>query len=445
MHITDIYIDITRGLNHPTKQFKMKIFVSFAVITALLAGTSCSEQEIITEIPAGPDQSELALGVSTGVKATKSIVEGEAIKYLKNKYTDQPGMGIVVMNSEGTDFYGKKDPTLAKSHVWFIGDEKGENWQSISALGTTFATAVTKVFPLNDEVGTVYAYYPKAADDKLSGTTADALELEVPLLAADTIKFTNGVTNAELKFNTKDTSWTSNSTTLQKVLVAAGKEVDYLYSEENEGRYVNSGRAGEGVDAGVAQGNADNVNPGREIKLSMLHGLSMISFRVYNDGSLPGAGKLTKIAIRNAADKTTFISTPSTMNLSTGVITTSGNLTGDSIRRVITGYTIPKEVKSPEEKSDTTFIKTATITGPKVARKISMLVYPIASIPENEIEVMLTIDGVDYPVLLPVAEAPEWKAGWNYLYTVCASERRLTVTEVKVTDWENADGGNIDL
>lgn len=398
-------------------------------------------------MPVGPGNEgngEVAtLGISTGVKAsTKAIVEGMMLSYKAADYVTQPGLGIVMLNSDGSGFYGAKpaDQTLEKNHIWFMGDQNGENWKSISALGSSFGGATTKGFTLLDAVGTVYAYYPKAADEKLSGETVDDLALTVPLQTAGTITFDDKVTNADMKFSG---SWSKNSTALIKAIISHPDETDYLYAYNTE-RYVNSGRAG----TGEPQGNGDDTNPGREIALTMNHALSMVSFRVYNDGSLTGDGLLTKVKIRNVETKTAFMAgVTSTMSLNTGVITPVSSK--DSVVRTIVNYTIPCQIASGETETMFKFIPagtgTSAVTGPKVARKMSMLVYPIDEIPEGELEVVFTIDGKEYPVTLPNTDVSSWVAGENQLYTVCASERKLTITSVEVTEWADGTGGDIEL
>lgn len=423
----------------------MRTFVTCAALTALLAATGCSEHEILPVGPGNEGNGEVAtLGISTGVKTTsKAIVEGAMLSYKVADYVNQPGLGIVMLNSDGSGFYGAKpaDQELEKNHIWFMGDQNGENWKSISALGSSFGGATTKGFTLLDAVGTVYAYYPKAADEKLSGETVDDLALTVPLQTAGTITFDDKVTNADMKFSG---SWSKNSTALIKAIISYPDETDYLYAYNTE-RYVNSGRVG----TGEPQGNGDDINPGREIALTMNHALSMVSFRVYNDGSLAGDGKLTKVTIGNVTDKEAFMTGTSVMNLGTGAITTSGNATADKITRTIVNYTIPCQIASGETETMFKFIPagtgTSAVTGPKVARKMSMLVYPIDEIPEGELEVVFTIDGKEYPVTLPNTDVSSWVAGENQLYTVCASERKLTITSVEVTEWADGTGGDIEL
>ncbi|MEG2067688.1 MAG: fimbrillin family protein [Tannerellaceae bacterium] len=411
----------------------MKTFVTGLAIVACTVVAGCSQQEIPTPIE---KVSDVSLGISAKVSSTqtKAVVEGGAIAYAVKDYASQPGMGVVVLNGAGDGFY-KTD--LAGSHIWFMGDDKGQTWKSISALGTNFAGATEASYELTDAIGTVYAYYPKQA--VVTGSTAAALACEAPLKSTGTITVSADETNAEMKFGAN--GWKANTADAIKKVLAAPEEVDYLYAS-NTGRNVNSGCVG----GGTSEGNAGTTNPGRVITLEMKHALTKVSFLVYNDGTLPGAGSLTAIEIRNVSGKTAFVAPASgaTMKLANGAIVATG-ATGDKITRTITGYTVPKKIGTGGTEDQYNFKETTTVTGPAVARKVSLLVYPLTTIPANEIEVVFTIDGSAYAVNLPNTTAAAWVAGNNYLYTVRASERKLSVTGVSVTDWVTTPGGNIDL
>ena len=404
----------------------MKQLVSLAAMAVLLVPAGCTQHEIFVD---GYEEGEATvLGISTGVQTTetKSVVGGDMITYTKADYvSDALGLGVVILNEAGSAAYSGN---IADDHVWFMGDEKGENWKSISEKGADFASATTAPYTLSDAVGTVYAYYPKT--DAVTGSSANALTIPAPLQKTGTITIDNDVTNADLRFD--GSFWATNSSTNKKKIISAPTETDYLYAD-NKTRTVSNGR-GDG-------------SPQRSINLTMAHALTMISFRLYNDGTLPGAGNLTQIEIKNADAKTLIKTTDgATMKLADGTIAGLTNNTSDKLTRTINGYTIPKEIKQGEVESATTYIVNgAQVTGPKVARKVSVLTYPIARISDKEIEVVFTIDGTAYTVSLPVTDVWAWQAGTNYVYTVCASQRKLEVTSVSVAEWSEEPAGNIEL
>ena len=403
----------------------MKQLVLLAALAALLSATGCTQQEVFTGD--GGENEPAVLGISTGVLSaeTKSVVGGEMITYTKADYSaDALGLGVVILNEEGSATYSEGG--ISADHIWFMGDEKGENWKSISNKGESFAAATAAPYSLSDAVGTVYAYYPKTS--AVTGTTSSALAIPAPLQKTGTITLSDDVTNADLRFD--GSSWTQNASASKKKIVCAPVETDYLYAN-NSNRKVSNGRT--------------QSSPGRSIDLTMAHALTMVSFRLYNDGTLPGEGKLTQIKLKNADSKTLIKTTDgATMKLADGTIAGLSTNTSDNLTRTVSGYTIPKEIKLGNP-SATTYIVSAQVTGPKVARKISILTYPLTNIPENEIEVVFTIDDQDYTVSLPVTDVWAWQAGTNYVYTVCASQRKLEVTSVSVAEWNEEPGGNIEL
>lgn len=407
----------------------MKQLLSLAAIAAMLSATGCTQQEILVE--EGENGEPATLGISTGVLTTntKSVVGGDAITYIKANYASEAlGLGVVVLNEAGNALYSGGD--ISADHVWFMGDEKGENWKSISAKGDNFVSATAAPYTLNEAVGTVYAYYPKTST--VTGTSSSALTVPAPLQTSGTIAIDAGVSNADLRFDSSTSNWVANTPTANKKKIICAPDVtDYLYAN-NSNRKVSDGRA-----AG---------SPGRSIDLVMVHALTMVSFRLYNDGTLPGNGDLTKIVLQNATGKTLLKTTSgATMKLADGEITNLSDNTSDKLTRTISGYTIPKEIKAGETQTSTTYIKTATVTGPKVARKISILAYPISTFTEDDIEAVFTIDGKEYPVKIPVSEVNAWTAGSNTVYSVCASQRKLEVTSVSVIPWDEIEGGNIDI
>lgn len=422
---------------------------SLAALAALLTVASCSENETIP----GPDTDVtggVALGVTTGVlnTHTRAVVEGAAITYTESDYaTAAKGVGIAILNADGTDQYEANNIVeYAKgTPVWFMGDAQGKNWKAISALGATFAGATAKPYYLTESVGTVYAYYPYTAT--VTGSKKEDLSIGCSIQKTAVVTINGGtVNNADMTWDTGTSKWVSNTAAkgTSGRVIANADETDYLFFDGTE-RYVNNGRAALTEPAG----NGDATNPGYTITLNMAHALTMVSFRVYNDGTLDGAGLFTKFEIKNASGKTALQTTGSAaMKLTDGTITgLNAGSASDAISRTIAGYTIPKEIKSGDEDADHYIVQgtgTSAVTGAKVCRKVSALLYPVAAIQEGDLLAVLTIDGKEYTVNIP-ADAGSWAAGSNYLYTVRASRRALDITEVTVTPWATEAGGDIDI
>lgn len=426
---------------------QMKFLAAFA---ALLTIASCSENETIP----GPDVDPtggVALGVTTGVLNThsKAVVEGAAILYTEGDYkTAAKGLGVTILNSDGTDQYEANNNTeyTKGTPVWFMGDALGKSWKAISAIGETFAGATVKPYYLTENVGTVYAYYPYTAT--VTGSTKEALAISSPIQKTASIAIIGStVNNADMTWDTGTSKWVSNTAAKGTAgrVIANADETDYLFFDGTE-RYVNNGRAALTEPAG----NGDATNPGYSISLNMAHALTMVSFRIYNDGTLDGAGLFTKFEIKNATGKTSLQTTgTAVMKLADGAISgLSAGSASDAISRTITGYTIPKEIKTGgTEDADHYIVQgtgTTAITGAKVCKKVSALIYPVAAIQEGDLLAVLTIDGKEYTVNIP-ADAGSWAAGSNYLYTIRASRRALDITEVTVTPWATEAGGDIDI
>ena len=436
---------------------KMKtITTKWAMLIALVTAVSCTETETRIDPEPGGSNGQVALGINPNLKVdaglkstTKAVVSGSAITY--TEYNDAPGLGVVVTNSDATGWYS---PDVASSgytghHVWYIGDAKGENWISIENKGNNFDSKNEKPYYLTETVGKVYAYYPydENALGSLSNISGEgSLKIPVSVLASGDI---DAATNNANKY-WNNTTWAPNNTNRAINLSDTG-EKDYLYfAAEGGGRYVNNGRAKNQTPFDPEQGpkNTDADNPGYLINLDMKHAMAMVSFRVYDGGNLSSNDvKFTKFVIKNHdGSSNNYIRTGNgKMALSDGTI--SDNTTTGTLSRNITNYILMKQIKEGEQ-SDKAFIENkSTVNGQLVSKKVSTMVYPVASFGENEIDVVITLQegvntAVEYTVTLP---AHEWTAGTNCIYTFSAGRNKLTVMDVTVEDWVEDEQPDISL
>lgn len=436
---------------------KMKtITTKWAMLIALVTAVSCTETETRIDPEPGGSNGQVALGINPNLKVdaglkstTKAVVSGSAITY--TEYNDAPGLGVVVTNSDATGWYS---PDVASSgytghHVWYIGDAKGENWISIENKGNNFDSKNEKPYYLTETVGKVYAYYPydENALGSLSNISGEgSLKIPVSVLASGDI---DAATNNANKY-WNNTTWAPNNTNRAINLSDTG-EKDYLYfAAEGGGRYVNNGRAKNQTPFDPEQGpnNSDANNPGYLINLDMKHAMAMVSFRVYDGGNLSSNDvKFTKFVIKNHdGSSNNYIRTGNgKMALSDGTI--SDNTTTGTLSRNITNYILMKQIKEGEQ-SDKAFIENkSTVNGQLVSKKVSTMVYPVASFGENEIDVVITLQegvntAVEYTVTLP---AHEWTAGTNCIYTFSAGRNKLTVMDVTVEDWVEDEQPDISL
>lgn len=435
-----------------------------AMTVALLTMVSCSESE--TEILTNPggNGDQVALGVSPNLKVaagakagTKAVVDGEAITYVTTNYPSAdhaPGLGVLVTNSGATGWYSPDGQGYTGHHVWYMGDNAGANWKSILIKENTFAATNEVPYYLTSTVGRVYAYYPynSTLGTSLTNITQESdLVIPVEVLTSGTIVATTN--NAKKYWNTN--TW-SNVLAANKVNLSLDTEKDYLYFEPGTaGRYVNNGRTA-GETPVKPEDDADNTNatnPGYKINLSMHHALAMVSFRVYDGGSLSSNNvDLTKIQIKNSDGSTAnpFKTGNGSMSLVDGSIT--GSLTAGSIERNITGYTLMRQIPAGGAESNQTFIAAGTgtnaINGKTVSKTVSAIIYPISpAFGDDDIEVVITLKegnnpAVDYPVILP---GNAWEANNNYIYTLSAGRNKLTVMDVSVEAWVDQEQDEIPL
>ena len=441
------------------KRTKRKtITTKWAMLIALVTALSCTETETGIEPEPGGGDGQVALGINPNLKVeagtkavTKSVVSGSAITY--TDYKDAPGLGVVVTNSDATGWYSPDASSSGYTghHVWYIGDTKGTNWISIENKGSSYDPKNEKPYYLTETVGKVYAYYPfdnDALNNLLSISGEGSLKIPVSVSASGNIDAATN--NANKIWSNGNSSW-GNNTANKAINLSDAGEKDYLYfAAEEGGRNVNNGRAKVGTPFDPEQGpkNTDTQNPGYLINLDMKHAMAMVSFRVYDGGNLSSNDvKFTKFVIKNHdSSPNNYIKTgEGKMSLSDGTI--SENTTTGTLTRNITNYILMKQIKDGEQ-SDKAFIENkSTVNGQLVSKKVSIMVYPVASFGENEIDVVITLQEssntpVEYTVTLP---AHEWIAGTNCIYTFSAGRNKLTVMDVTVTDWEEDEQEDIPL
>lgn len=262
-------------------------------------------------------------------------------------------------------------------------DAKSNNYAVYTLSGGTWSNgAADKIF-LTNAPATIYAYYP-------STIKYNALAIPVTLVESGDITAQDNASDGT-------------------PIAAVAAEVDCMYatSVRNVTNKANSA-----------------------ITLSMNHALSMVTFRVYKDANYKGAGKLTKIVMKDINDTGTTLSkgTSPNMNITTGVITPGDAVDATFTRTIAGGYTLVN-----------------TAAGSK---QFSILVLPITtSIGSNNIKTTFTIDGAEYSVNLtpPSANEGAWPAGKNHLYTVKLSGTELSISSVSIAKWVGVTGGNLEI
>ena len=430
-------------------------FMMGMMSVALLTAVSCSQTETDFN-PAGEgSDSSVALGVSATMKMgneTKAVVDYKKITYPIGNYADAwcaPGLGVVLTNAAGTNWYDDKLSVYGGNHIWFMGDANGENWISKKGVKGAAYDENKMDYNLSVEVGQVYAYYPynASATFPAGGAGQDFLTtaLTIPVAVKATGEIDAANNNADKIWG--GAAWTDKASD-HLVTLADLTEKDYLFFDGVAGRYVNNGHAG---NAASANDNTDATNPGYSINLKMQHALSMVSFRVYDGGNLGTAGKVKLTKFKIADNGGSFVNTTAgTMQIADGTLalgSTDGNMT---IERTVSNYTLVQQIPSGTE-TENTFIEQSGVTGGGVSKIVSAIVYPTDFSAGGSLKLTVTLTdtskgtpgtSTDYSVTIP---ARNWEKNQNYLYTLSAGRNKLNIVSVDVQEWTVVNAGELPL
>lgn len=377
--------------------------INLLLLSALLT-TACSNEETPepTINPAN-DPEAVELGITAGVALTKSAISGWSTN-------DQ-----IAIFATGDDY------TSAK-----------KNDHAIYTYNTNWSNSGNDKIYLTHKTATIYGYYPSSLT-KPSSTTDPVVAINVfeggddddnakyPALAS--------LDNADKVWST---SWVTNADA-SKLITAPG-EVDYMWAED----------ANNASSQATASNGKEDSNVDESVSLNMKHALSMVSFRIYNDGTYTGSSKLTKIVLKNSSTTVLSKGNNPTMSLKNGAITENTS-TAATYTRTFTdtdGYAIPTKGENKATTED---------NAKEAAKKFSIMVLPDGNskFDKTKVQVEFTIDGATYPIALadPTESGDEgkWIAGKNYLYTVKLSGKELTITSVSVAQWTSATGSDLNV
>lgn len=375
-----------------------------------MAGCS-NEEDPVTPI----DDTKVELGITAGVALTKSAIDGGEQK-------DATGgnlMGALAVYAKD-----KEATTSYSTNNYALYTRNNETWSATVVSGET-----PKIF-LTSDVATIYAYHPAYTPDATNHnmqTTGDPLKMTGTLgtdAKIDVSVFEGGTSPANQKTNSTITVPADYNATAGKILSAPG-EVDYMWAEKTSN--TDKFEASNGKTGGTTS----------SVALNMKHALSMVSFRVYNDGNYAKTGLLSKIELKNESNTVLSKGTSPTMDIASGSIT-AGVEAAATYTRIIAnhdnsnGYTLPKQGVAPNAGTD---------AAKDAAAVFSILVLPDASaVAKNKIQVTFTIDGESFVVTLATdGTSLQWERGKNYLYTAKLSGKSLTLSSVTVEAWNKVD------
>lgn len=390
---------------------QMNLKTTFMLLAAL-AATSCSNESDPTLTPnTNPDAVEL--GITAGVELTKSAING-GVQTGDDVSTTMKHIAVYAI---GTDYTG------ALNNNYAIYTRNGSAWTN---------DGESKIY-LTNAKATIYAYHPAYSPDGVTGAMGTTAALEVTGFDdASTIPVTVfpggdndesiipiGVNNADKVYNG---SWQDNVNDKGLIASAPG-EVDYMWADPVQDKYNGKTTTKAGENTAV---------------LSMKHAMSMVSFRVYNDGTYKGAGSLTKIVLSNETGEVLTKGTAPIMKIADGTITL-GNAVGVKYTRKIgtDGFALFK-VGGTNVTTDS--------QAKEASPKFSILVMPEAvATNKKTVKASFVIDDATYDVKLPDADS-QWKQGENNLYTVKLSGTGLAISSVTVEAWTPGEGGgNLDI
>ena len=191
-----------------------------------------------------------------------------------------------------------------------------------------------------------------------------------------------------------------------------------------------------------------STSPDASVSLNMRHGLAMVSFRIYNDGTYHGAGSLTGIKLSNVLSSDVALSkgTNPTMSLKDGTITPNTPVDVPYYRFIEGGYPLIK-VGTPAS----TTVATTEADAKNASKKFSFLVLPDPAaadgVDKHKIQVTFTIDNTDYTVPLAgtTDTSTKWLVGTNNLYSVKLSGQELTISSVTVQAWSSGNDTSLDV
>lgn len=399
-----------------------KLHITYLLLAAL-AVAGCSNENDPSINPADqPDAVEL--GIIAGVALTKSAINSGSQTGADANTT----MKYVAVYAVGTG--SSYTSSNSNNYALYTRTSNAATWTNEGS---------SKIM-LTSEKATVYAYHPAYQPDATTKAMATTTPLTVTNFAdtstipisvfegadsGDDSTIPADVNNADKSLS--GSTWEAN-TNKGKIASAAG-EVDYMWATLVPNKSNGKGTTGT-TDATAKQA-----------ALEMNHAMSMVSFRIYNDGTYKNTGKLTKIALSNKSGNVLTKGTTPTMKVADGTVNpgTADAAAKATYKRLIgtSGFTLKKNgdanISTDAQAKD-------------ASPKFSILVMPETTASNKQtIEAAFTIDDAVYTVALPNDGTSKWEKGNNYLYTVKLSGTALEITSVTVQAWTDKDGSTGEL
>jgi hypothetical protein len=385
---------------------------------------ACSNEDNIPSILPSNQPDAVELGITAGVTLTKSVINsGTQADASKD---DVMKSVAVYARLKGTVVSGEDPYTNAKSNNYAL--------YTYSTTGTAGWKSGDKKIYLTSEVAKIYAYYPAyqpGTNQELATTTAlvlsDNTATDNSTIPVTVFAGTTDDAHRDYPSTLIDNSETTN-TNKAKINSAKG-EIDYMWADQgsSETNWI------------TASNTKKETSIDASVDLTMKHALTLVSFRIYNDGTYKNKGVLSKIQLKDVPNqKVSGNSNPlATMNIDKGTLANNSSLTtGSYIREFATGATYTLKKKGDSGLSDDNAAKGASY-------RFSILALPITNQALNNTKAIFTIDGADYEVALADnATGVTWEQGKENIYTVKLSGKELSIGTVTVAAWGTVTGND---
>lgn len=385
---------------------------------------ACSNEDNIPSILPSNQPDAVELGITAGVTLTKSVINSGT---QANASKDDVMKSVAVYaRLKGTVVSGEDPYTNAKSNNYAL--------YTYSTTGTAGWKSGDKKIYLTSEVAKIYAYYPAyqpGTNQELATTTAlvlsDNTATDNSTIPVTVFAGTTDDAHRDYPSTLIDNSETTN-TNKAKINSAKG-EIDYMWADQgsSETNWI------------TASNTKKETSIDASVDLTMKHALTLVSFRIYNDGTYKNKGVLSKIQLKDVPNqKVSGNSNPlATMNIDKGTLANNSSLTtGSYIREFATGATYTLKKKGDSGLSDDNAAKGASY-------RFSILALPITNQALNNTKAIFTIDGADYEVALADSgTGVTWEQGKENIYTVKLSGKELSIGTVTVAAWGTGIGND---
>jgi hypothetical protein len=229
------------------------------------------------------------------------------------------------------------------------------------------------------------------------------------------LKNGNWIQNPEIRLTGKNATvyayypYSSDNKDGRAILVNHNSQQDYMYGTHTPGQ------------AAINKNN-------RVVNLTMKHALALVQFNI-RKVNYPWEGRLTRIEIANAENKTVIFS-EGTMDISTGIIKNREGKNREACLKAYSGVYPLLTISDRLLQNEVDFLK--------------IFVLPVAATAsEGDVLFKFTIDERVYTWKVPAGTA--WRGGTKNTYTVTLGGSSLKIGNVSIEDWTGGVSANFNI